>query len=69
MDWLLRPIAWFELLAIPSYARARDIPNGSREGVIIGDTAHASKPNGGQGGSLSLEDAATLAIAIKKAIP
>ena len=35
--------------------------------VIIGDAAHASKPNGGQGRSLSLEDAATLAIAIKKA--
>jgi 2-polyprenyl-6-methoxyphenol hydroxylase-like FAD-dependent oxidoreductase len=35
--------------------------------VIIGDAAHASKPNGGQGGSVSLEDAATLAIAIKKA--
>ncbi|KAE9379620.1 FAD/NAD(P)-binding domain-containing protein [Stipitochalara longipes BDJ] len=35
--------------------------------VIMGDAAHASKPNGGQGGSVSLEDAATLAIAIKKA--
>jgi len=34
--------------------------------VIIGDAAHASKPNGGQGGSVSLEDAATLAIAINK---
>jgi 2-polyprenyl-6-methoxyphenol hydroxylase-like FAD-dependent oxidoreductase len=34
--------------------------------VIIGDAAHASKPNGGQGGSVSLEDVATLAIAIKK---
>ena len=37
--------------------------------VIIGDAALASKPNGGQGGSLSFEDAAALAIAIKKAIP
>ena len=35
--------------------------------AIIGDAAHASKPNGGQGGSVSLEDAATLTIAIKKA--
>jgi 2-polyprenyl-6-methoxyphenol hydroxylase-like FAD-dependent oxidoreductase len=35
--------------------------------VIIGDAAHASKPNGGQGGSVSLEDAATLAVAISKA--
>jgi 2-polyprenyl-6-methoxyphenol hydroxylase-like FAD-dependent oxidoreductase len=35
--------------------------------VIIGDAAHATKPNGGQGGSLSLEDAVTLAIAVKKA--
>jgi len=35
--------------------------------VIMGDAAHASKPNGGQGGSVSLEDAATLALAIKKA--
>ena len=35
--------------------------------MIIGDAAHASKPNGGQGGSVSLEDAVTLAIAIETA--
>jgi 2-polyprenyl-6-methoxyphenol hydroxylase-like FAD-dependent oxidoreductase len=34
--------------------------------LILGNAAHASKPNGGQGGSVSLEDAATLAIAIKQ---
>ena len=32
--------------------------------IIIGDAAHASKPKGGQGGSVSLEDAATLAVAL-----
>jgi 2-polyprenyl-6-methoxyphenol hydroxylase-like FAD-dependent oxidoreductase len=35
--------------------------------VILGDAAHASKPNGGQGGSLSLEDADTLALTVAKA--
>ena len=35
--------------------------------LIIGDAAHASKPNDGQGGSVLLEDAADLAIAIKTA--
>jgi hypothetical protein len=33
----------------------------------MGDAAHASKPSGGQGGSLSLEDAATFALAVAKA--
>jgi salicylate hydroxylase len=34
--------------------------------LILSDAAHASKPSGGQGGSLSLEDAATLALTVAK---
>ena len=35
--------------------------------VLMGDAVHASKLSGGQGGSLSLEDATMFALAVAKA--
>ncbi|GLY67292.1 FAD-dependent monooxygenase [Amycolatopsis taiwanensis] len=56
---LFRPWATYDFPSVPTWHRDRM--------VIIGDAAHAAAPSSGQGASMALEDAVTLAKCLRDA--